>query len=228
MSVYTLFLLGGVLLLLNIRVGINDLGAPVFDWLGNKEGFAGFDVDLTPDLLGVLLLLILAARLARENRHMNTAKNLLIAMIPFSLLTTVQLSGFKIFELFPGSYNWVFNPTFLSEFAFGALELILLILTVIALGCLMDGMLDLAEGHSTEPNYRNALAAADWFRKGAALPVILKLVCDVVARDSLSDAQLGQKNASVTLIVLRVLWAVSLVLLSLLVVYFSVAVRPEE
>ena len=94
---YTLLLIGALLLLVQLRMGYSDDGLPLFDLLGNKNGFAGRDVDVFPDLIGALLLLIVAWRLAKQISHMRSARTLAAVTLGLSLLTLVQASGFLIY-----------------------------------------------------------------------------------------------------------------------------------
>ncbi len=224
---YTMFLIGALLLLLQLRMGFSDDGMPLFDLLGNKNGFAGLDVDLFPDLIGAVLLLIVAWRFSKQNGHMRSARTLSIITLILSLLTLVQPSGYIIYELAPNSYNWVFNPTVIADMLFDLLDTVVLFLTLITVGTLMDGFMDLSQ-QAQHPRFHQSVTAANLFRGSVGVLVILQLLSSILGRDSVSGQQLGQIAPSVLLIILRVIWWLAIAYVCVTVVAFVVNTRPEK
>ena len=222
---YTLFLIGALLLLVQLRMGFSDDGLPLFDLLGNKNGFAGLDVDVFPDLIGALLLLIVAWQLAKQNSHMRSARTLAAVTLVLSLLTLVQPSGFLIYEMAPNSYQWVFNPTVIADMLFDVIDTAVLFLTLVTVGTAMDGFLDLSQA-AQHPRFSQSVTAANLFRGSVGVLVILQILSSILGRDSVSAQQLGQITPSVLLIVLRVIWWLAIAYTAVTVVAFVVNTRP--
>ena len=63
---YNLLIVAAILLLIPVRLGFGDAGQPLIDFAGTKTGFFGIDIDLAPDLVGAVLLLIAAIALLKK------------------------------------------------------------------------------------------------------------------------------------------------------------------
>ena len=224
---YTLFLIGTLLLLVQLRMGFSDDGIPLFDFLGNKNGFAGLDVDVFPDLIGAVLLLVVAWRFAKQNSHMRSARTLAMVTLVLSLMTFVQPSGYIIYQIAPNSYNWVFNPTVIADMLFDLLDTVVLFLTLVTVGTVMDGFLDLSQ-EAQHPRFHQSVTAAHLFRGSVGVLVILQILSSILGRDSVSAQQLGQITPSVLLIILRVIWWLAIAYTAVTVVAFTVNTRPQK
>jgi len=221
-------IIAAVLFFLPLRIGFNDEGIPLLDFYGNKTDFAGVDIDLAADAVGALLLLVVLFIYTKRNPKFTSAARLSVPVLVLSLLTTVQLSGYAVYNAFPKSYNWVFNPTVISEFLFGLLETILLICLLILFGTLMDALVDEAVLRGDTEAVQSGCRVVDLYKKVCWIPLVVTVLSDIISRDSVSDSQMLNNRASTMLIVIRVLYYLSMLLVGGVIVSFLVKVRPEK